>query len=111
MKLNDTDYELLASIETSLQKAKAGNNRPVPRAVILRLKEMYKRVTGFNPPPADSCGHCELELKQRLGAIYFADKAEREGTEGKAVKAAAEVARMAEKKASKAASRKKEAEV
>jgi hypothetical protein len=97
MKLNDTDYELLASIETSLQKAKAGNNRPVPRAVILRLKEMYKRVTGFNPPPADSCGHCELELKQRLGAIYFADKAEREGTEGKAVKAAAEVAKEAEK--------------
>lgn len=111
MKLNDTDYELLASIETSLQKAKAGNNRPVPRAVILRLKEMYKRVTGFNPPPADSCGHCELELKQRLGAIYFADKAEREGTEGKAVKAAAEVARMAEKKAGKAASRKKEDKV
>lgn len=111
MKLNDTDYELLASIETSLQKAKAGNNRPVPRAVIQRLKEMYKRVTGFNPPPADSCGHCELELKQRLGAIYFADKAEREGTEGKAVKAAAEVARMAEKKAGKAASRKKEDKV
>jgi hypothetical protein len=111
MKLNDTDYELLASIETSLQKAKAGTNRPVPRAVVLQLKEMYKRVTGFNPPPADSCGHCELEIKKRLGAIYFADKAEREGTEGKAVKAAAEVARMAEKKAGKAASRKKEAEV
>lgn len=97
MKLNDTDYELLASIETSLRKAKAGNNWPVPRAVVLQLKEMYRRVTGFKAPPADSCGHCELEIKKRLGAIYFEDKAEREGTEGKAVKAAAEVAKEAEK--------------
>ena len=117
MTLTREEYDFCAQpiVEESLRKARARYNKPLGRVAVQRLMDIYRRVSGQQPPRATSCGRCELDIKARVAQWYFADKEAYESkAPSKAVQNAelvAEMAKEGENKPAKRTRKKKEAEV
>ena len=116
MTLTKDEFDFCAQpiVEESLRKARARYNKPLGRVAVQRLMDIYRRVSGQQPPRATSCGRCELDIKARVAQWYFADKEAYESkAPSKAVQNAelvAEMAKEGEKKPAKRTRKKKEAE-
>lgn len=99
MILTREEFDQCSQWEQKFRNAQAGVLHTLGRAGVEAIKTIYTRVTGRPAPRADSCGSCELRLQKQLAMWYFSDKGDYERRkEGKAVKAAGEVAKKAARK-------------
>lgn len=88
MKLTQEEFAAVAAYEKELQVAvRSKYLRNVGRSGLAILTPIYERVSGARYPVNPNCAACILGLLQRLGTIYFADKAELEQTEAEPVPA------------------------
>lgn len=93
MIFTEEELEVLARWAGNLEKAaKSRNNEPMPPSALEQLRTIYARVTQYPAPRPGGCSCHIRDMKARLWGWYVKD------TQGKAVAAAAEVARLASKK-------------
>lgn len=79
MKLTTDEFAAVAAYERQLQVAvRSKYLRNIGRSGLAVLVPIYERVSGSRQRVNDNCAACILGFLQRLGAIYFADKAELE---------------------------------
>ncbi len=79
MILTPEDFAAVAVYETQLLTAvRSKYLRNVGRSGLAILVPIYERVKGCKYPVNHNCAACILGFLQRIGAIYFADKAEQE---------------------------------
>lgn len=79
MKLTQEEFAAAAAYEHQLQVAvRSKYLRNIGRSGLAVLVPIYERVSGTRQRVNDNCAACILGFLQRLGAIYFADKAEQE---------------------------------
>ncbi|WP_418981689.1 hypothetical protein [Alistipes sp.] len=79
MRLTQEEFAIAARWETNMQTAiRSRYLRNVGRTALERLVSIYERISGERRHINPNCAACVAELLQRLGAVYFADKAERE---------------------------------
>lgn len=79
MKLTPEEYAAAAAYETQMQTAiRSDYLRNVGRSGLAVLVPIYERVSGVKERVNSNCASCILGFLKRLGAIYFADKAEAE---------------------------------
>lgn len=79
MKLTPEEYAAVATYETQLLTAIRSNYlRNVGRSGLAVLVPIYERVSGVKERVNSNCAACILGFLKRIGAIYFADKAEQE---------------------------------
>lgn len=91
MIFTEEELEVLARWAGNLEKAaKSRNNEPMPREALEQLRTIYARVTQYPAPRPGGCSCHIRDMKARLWNWYVKD------TQGKAVQAADQVARMAQ---------------
>jgi len=79
MRLTEQEFKTIAAYDSQLQIAvRSKYLRNIGRTGLAVLVPIYERVTGTKKYVQVTCGACVLDFLQRLGAIYFADKEERE---------------------------------
>lgn len=89
MKLTPEEFAAAAAYETQMQTAiRSDYLRNVGRSGLAILVPIYERVAGRKERVNSNCAACILGFLKRLGAIYFADKAEREQQQAPAAEAA-----------------------
>lgn len=75
-RLKKEEMAALAPYEVNLQCAKAHYLRSLGRQGQELLHTIYTRVTGEVFRRTDACGHCELELMEKIADWYFATQEE-----------------------------------
>ena len=81
MKLTPEEFTAAAAYEKQMQVAvRSQYLRNVGRSGLAVLVPIYERVTRSKQYVNANCAACILTFLQRIGAIYLADKAEREAT-------------------------------
>lgn len=91
MIFTEEELEVLARWAGNLEKAaKSRTNEPMPREALEQLRTIYARVTQYPAPRPGGCSCHIRDMKARLWGWYVKD------TQGKAVQAADQVARMAQ---------------
>ena len=94
MKLTPEEFSAASAYEKQMQVAvRSQYLRNVGRSGLAVLVPIYERVSGAKPHVNHNCAACILNFLQRIGAIYFADKAEREAAAAEERQTAAEVRR------------------
>lgn len=79
MHYTDEHYEQLKAYEPYFLTAiRSQWARGISSTMMESLRRIYERTTGRQYPWRGSCNTCQLHLLQDAGALYFADKAERE---------------------------------
>lgn len=79
MKLTHEEFAAAAAYETQLRTAvRSDYLRNVGRSGLAILVPIYERVAGTRQAVNSNCAACILDFLKRIGAIYLADKAERE---------------------------------
>ena len=82
MKLTPEEFRAASAYEMQMQTAiRSDYLRNVGRSGLAILVPIYERVAGRKERVDSNCAACILGFLKRLGAIYFADKAEREQQE------------------------------
>ena len=94
MKLTPEEFAAVTVYEKQLQVAvRSKYLRNVGRSGLAVLVPIYERISGSKQYVNHNCAACILTFLQRIGAIYFADKAEREAAAEEERQPAAEVRR------------------
>ena len=79
MKLTHEEFAAASAYEHELRVAvRSKYLRNVGRSGLAVLVPIYERITGTRQRMNPNCAACILDLLERLGAIYFAEKAEHE---------------------------------
>ena len=81
MKLTPEEFAAASAYEHQMQVAvRSKYLRNIGRSGLAVLVPIYERISGSKQRVNANCAECILSFIQRIGAIYFADKAEREST-------------------------------
>ncbi len=92
MKLTQEEFAAVAVYEQQIQTAVRSNYlRNVGRSGLAVLVPIYERATASKLSVNGNCAACILDLLKRIGAIYFADKAEQEQQAAAATASTSEV--------------------
>ena len=88
MKLTKEEFAIVSKWEMNILTAvRSKYLRNVGRSALDVLVPIYERATGTRRRVNSNCAACILEFLQRLGAIYFSDKAELEDSKTQEPKA------------------------